>query len=129
MTALDYAEVEFDYRGTTFRLVEVDTATYDDCLEKSTSEDYETGVRLENIDEQMLIRLLLVRALVEPKWTATDISKAGVRLTKQLERDVRTLHLGLEPVSRPKTVKTKRGKVIQIEPAEEEDDDSGKADA
>jgi len=124
--ALEPATAEVHYRGTLFKLVEQDTATYDECLQAATTEDWETGVKVENIDEQMLIRLLLQKALVEPKLTMAEIHKLGVRLSRQLERDCRTLHLGVEPED---DGKKKRGRKAKPEPEPEEDEEEGKADA
>ena len=39
----------------------------------------------------------MLASLVEPKLTATDLNKMGMRLVQQLERDVRDLHFDIEP--------------------------------
>lgn len=85
------------YRGTTFELVEVDTATYDRCLKKATNkvEDPMTGQDREEVDENLALRLLLRESLVKP--SISDWNTVGTRLMRQLERDVRELHFGLEP--------------------------------
>ena len=117
MSVNEFAHSERIYRGTKFVFEEADVATYDKCLKKATSmvPDPVTGRDTEEVDENLLLRLLMRECIREPK--AVDFSTIGVRLMRQLERDIRDLHFGSEPETQ-----VKRGsKKAEEEP---EDDDS-----
>jgi hypothetical protein len=91
--------MERTYRGQKFVMVEVDTETYDDCLKKGTDtvQNVMTGEDEERIDENRVLRLLMMKCIQSPK--INSIGELGARLTRQLERDVRELHFGLEPMT------------------------------
>ena len=95
---IPFSEFEATYRGTHFKLIEVDTETFDKCVVKATTKSYDDdGEESEMLDQRVLNRQLLVASLVEPKLTAADLNKLGMRLTAQLDRDARDLHFELEP--------------------------------
>lgn len=96
VNAMGLARIERTYRGTKFVLEEADTATYDDCVQNATTTTANliTGEDEEKIDENLVLRLLLRKCLLQPKL---DFTKVGARLMRQLERDIRELHFGLEP--------------------------------
>jgi hypothetical protein len=96
----EFERIERNYRGTTFILQEADVATYDKCLKKATKqvEDPVTGQDTEEVDENLLLRLLLRECMIEPK--VSDFTSIGVRLMRQLERDVRDLHFNIEPATK-----------------------------
>lgn len=116
----DFATVTRTYRGTTFVFEEADVATYDKCLKKATTVETDpvTGQDVDRVDENMVLRLLMRECIREPK--ITDFSGIGVRLMRQLERDVRDLHFSAEPTTK-KSAKSKDG-------AEDEDDGSPNED-
>lgn len=89
--------MERTYRGQKFLLVECDTDTYDDCLKKGTDivQNTMTGEDEERVDENRVLRLLMMKSIQSPK--IESIGSLGARLTRQLERDVRELHFGVEP--------------------------------
>lgn len=97
LKTLKPARLERVYRGTKFVFVEVDTETYDDCLKKATNQVMNpiTGRDEDETDENLTLRLLLRASVVQPK--ITDWTSLGTRLMRQLERDVRELHFGIEP--------------------------------
>jgi|WetSurSiteA1Bulk_404760.scaffolds.fasta_scaffold31100_2 hypothetical protein len=98
-----FAEKRASYRGTKFVLREVDAETFDDCVKKATSTSFrEDGSEEEMIDQKVLVRLLLERSIIQPKWTVSDFNKQGMRLISQLERDVRELHFSVEPEDKAK---------------------------
>jgi len=97
----EFTRVEKVYRGTTFVMEEADVATYDKCLKKATKQvqDPVTGQDTDDVDENLLLRLLLRECMIEPK--ITDLTTLGVRLMRQLERDIRDLHFSVEPTTKP----------------------------
>jgi len=98
--ALKPAVLERTYRGTKFVLEEVDTDTYDEIIKKATSqvENPITGRDEDETDENLALRLLMRECVKQPK--ITDWQGLGTRLTRQLERDVKELHFGLEPTDK-----------------------------
>lgn len=123
MSVSEFSTLTRVYRGTTFVFEEADVATYDKCLKKATktTTDVITGEDKDEVDENMLLRLLMRETLREPK--IADFSGIGVRLMRQLERDVRDLHFNVEPATSKD--KTKKGD----EPSDETDDDSPNAES
>lgn len=121
MPVNEFARVERTYRGTKFVFQEADVATYDKCLKKATStrEDPVTGQDVEDVDENLLLRLLMKECLVEPK--TVDFTALGIRLMRQLERDVRGLHFDIEPTTDGGAKKAKKDA--------DEDDGSPNSDA
>lgn len=117
MSVNDFTTVTKVYRGTTFVFEEADVATYDKCLKKATqtTTDPITGEDREEVNENMMLRLLLRECLREPK--ISDFSGIGIRLMRQLERDIRDLHFNAEPTTKSKGKKDE-------ETVAEEDDDS-----
>jgi len=97
LKALQPARMERVYRGTKFVFVEVDTETYDSCLKKATNQVLNpvTGRDEEETDENLALRLMMRECITQPK--ITDWNALGTRLMRQLERDVRELHFGIEP--------------------------------
>lgn len=102
LKALQPARMERVYRGTKFVFVEVDTETYDSCLKKATNQVLNpvTGRDEEETDENLALRLMMRECITQPK--ITDWNALGTRLMRQLERDVRELHFGLEPTDSSK---------------------------
>jgi hypothetical protein len=95
---LDPAKTEMTYRGQTFKLQEVEISVYDEALTKATTRTFDAdGQTQEAVDQPLLIRLLLLESLTEPRVTSEDLSHMGTRLVRQLERDVRDLHFDVEP--------------------------------
>ena len=97
LRSLKPAKLERVYRGTKFVFVEVDTETYDECIKSATNTVLNpvTGRDEDETDENLALRLLMRKSCVQPK--ISDWSSLGTRLMRQLERDVRELHFGLEP--------------------------------
>lgn len=87
---------KFRMRGRLFVLEEVDAGTYTDMLDDFTQTNEQTGQEI--LDEDGFIRALTVKALKEPKWSASQLAAKGQRLVRTLEARVRTLHLSAEPV-------------------------------
>lgn len=114
-----FGRIENVYRDTLFVLEEVDAETYDDIVDKAKIEyeDPVTGETQDRIDEQTVIKLLLKESLVEPE--GFNLKKCGQRLKRQLERDVRELHFGVEPKTGSAAGKR----------ADEDDDDPNQAGA
>lgn len=114
----DFISVEKNYRGTKFILREVDVATYDDCLKKATVKkaDPISGEDVDDVDENLFLRLLLSESLQEPKLS--DFRTLGTRLMRQLERDVRALHFEAEVETQieAKEKKAKKDEIPDDEP-------------
>jgi hypothetical protein len=108
---LGLAEVTRTYRGQKFLIRECDTDTYDKCLKQGTDtvSNPLTGEDEERVDETRVLRLLLLKSIVSPP--IESLGQLGARLTRQLERDVRDLHFGMEPLDKK-------------ESKDDEDDDS-----
>ena len=120
MSVNEFATIERVYRGTKFVFEEADVATYDKCLKKATNTvpDPITGQDTESVDENLLLRLLMRECLREPK--GMDFQTIGLRLMRQLERDVRGLHFDVEPTD--KVEPDKPGRRAKKAPEPEEDD-------
>jgi hypothetical protein len=85
------------YRGAKFVFEEVPVGEYDECVEQATSKVFNaiTGGDEDRVDENLVLRLLIRKSLKQPK--ISDSQVLGTRLMRQLERDVREVHFGLEP--------------------------------
>lgn len=106
---------KFKMRGVPYELHEMDITDYDKLVTLCTATKMVDGTETEEINEGLLIRMMIERVLVTPPWAKVHKS---VRIIRALEREVRDLHFGLEPIERPK----KEGE-------EDDDDDDDDDDA
>lgn len=86
-----FAEKEVVDHGTTYRLRELSSKKYDELYKKSDIKG--DG----DPDTVMLLRLMLIEALQEPKLTGDQIADLPFRLVNKLSRACNDLHFGDEP--------------------------------
>ena len=72
-------------RGTKYVLKELDAQTYEDCIKKSTGDD---GM----VDQSLMIRLMLDKALVEPDMDVKEIFRKPYSVVRKLEQIVNDIH-------------------------------------
>jgi len=80
-----FEERDTEVRGTVYRFRELSAVQYDECLKMATKAD-------EDIDMVLLLRLMLVKSLVEPKLSAVQISELPYKVTRQLSTVVNRMH-------------------------------------
>lgn len=90
---------KFKMRGVQYELLEMDITVYDKLVTLCTATKMVDGIETEEINEGILIRMMIEKVLVTPLWAKVHKS---VRIIRALEREVRDLHFGLEPIERPK---------------------------
>lgn len=81
----DFEERDVEIKGTTFKLRELTTEKYDECIKSATGDD-------EDIDMVVLLRLMLIDSLVEPKIDNESIAKLPHSITRKLTTAVNKLH-------------------------------------
>lgn len=83
----DFDEREVEIRGSAFKIRELSAEEYDNCLKAATKVDGD-------IDMVLLLRLMTIRSLQEPKMSAEDIAKLPYKVSRRLSTAVNTLHFG-----------------------------------
>jgi len=101
-TVPQFATDSFVMRGITFHLQEISIDRYDELLKQCTETVEINGVDVERTNEDLLLRLVTLDTLVEPKLSAAQIRAQGVRFVRTLEAKVRTLNFGTEPTTAAK---------------------------
>ena len=81
----EFEEREVEIKGTTFKLRELTTEKYDECIKAATGED-------EDIDMVVLLRLMLIDSLVDPTLTVDQIASLPHSITRKLTTAVNKLH-------------------------------------
>jgi hypothetical protein len=105
------ATIDVRLRGVDYRMVELSAQQYDQLLAQATSEVDGPLGKTEQTDEALLLRLMTIKCITEPKMTADAYADLGLRVTRKLQTLVNGLHFGDEPE----------------EPEDEKDDDEGEA--
>jgi hypothetical protein len=93
----EFATDSFEMRGVTFKLREISIDRYDELLKQCTEMVDINGVDVERTNEELLLRLVTLDSLLEPKLSASQIRSNGVRFVRTLESRVRALNFGTEP--------------------------------
>jgi hypothetical protein len=83
----DFEEREVSIRGTEFKIRELSAEEYDTCLKSATKPDGD-------IDMVLLLRLMVLKSLQEPKMGAEDLTKLPYKVSRQLSSAVNDLHFG-----------------------------------
>lgn len=100
----DFLEEEVVIRGTTFRLRELSIGDYDDLVKKATTSKANplTGEDEERVDNSLLLKLMVMKACVEPRLTPEVMAALPMRVTLKLNQTVNRMHYGDEPASEKK---------------------------
>jgi hypothetical protein len=113
----EFIEESVDVRGITFRLRELSIGEYDELVKKATRPQVNAdGVEDEIIDNALLLRLMVLKCVVEPKLTPETLAGLPMRLTLKLNQTVNRMHYGDEP-----EVKKEEAAVEEGEPTKGED--------
>jgi len=83
----DFDERKVEIRGAEFTIKELSAEEYDTALKQATKEDGD-------IDMVLLLRLMTIKSLQEPKLSAEDISKMPYKVSRRLSSAVNELHFG-----------------------------------
>jgi len=75
-------------RGVEYRLRELSSEEYDKLYKQSEIND--------DLDAQLLLKLMLAKSLVEPALTGDQIAKLPFRVVRELSRECNELHFGDE---------------------------------
>jgi hypothetical protein len=83
----EFDEKVVEIRGAKFTIRELSAEEYDTCLKAANKADGD-------IDMVLLLRLMVMRSLQEPKMSAEDISKLPYKVSRRLASAVNELHFG-----------------------------------
>lgn len=83
----EFEEREVEIRGAKFTIRELSAEEYDTCLKAATKADGD-------IDMVLLLRMMVLRSLQEPKMAAEDIIKLPYKVSRRLSSAVNELHFG-----------------------------------
>jgi hypothetical protein len=81
----EFEETSVDIKGQTFKLKELTTEKYDEAIRAATGAD-------DDIDMVILLRMMLIDSLVEPKLESDDIARLPHSVTRKLTTAVNRLH-------------------------------------
>ena len=87
----EFEERTVDIKGKTFKLRELNAEQYDECMKSATGAD-------DDIDMVVLLRLMLLQSLQEPKLASDELGKLPYSVIRQLTTAVNRLHFA-EPSS------------------------------
>ena len=95
----DFTEEVVKIRDQEYRLRELSIGEYDDLVKKSTTERTNpmTGEEEEQTDNQLLLKLMVLKCVVEPKLTAERLGTMPMRVVLKLNQTVNRMHYGDEP--------------------------------
>lgn len=94
----EFSELSIIIRGTKFRIRELSIGEYDDLVKKATkTQQNALGEEVENIDNTLLLRLMVLKSVIEPKLTPDVMASMPMRVVLKLNQTVNQLHYGDEP--------------------------------
>ena len=95
----DFTEEVVKIRDQEYRLRELSIGEYDELVKKSTTEHTNpmTGEEEERTDNQLLLKLMVLKCVVDPKISATDLASMPMRVVLKLNQTVNRMHYGDEP--------------------------------
>jgi len=95
----DFTEEVVKIRDQEFRLRELSIGEYDDLVKKASTEHTNamTGEEEERTDNQLLLKLMVLKCVVDPKVSAADLSSMPMRVVLKLNQTVNRMHYGDEP--------------------------------
>lgn len=83
----EFVTKEVVIRGTTYRLKELSETEYDACSKMATGADG-------RLDSVLLLKVMLSKALVEPKLSAEQLAAKPYRVGNELRAEINRLHWG-----------------------------------
>jgi hypothetical protein len=93
------AEVKVEIRGKRYLFREIEAGEYNKLLKQAThTEPDADGEPQEVIDNVLLLQLMVVKSLADPKITTEQYGKLPMRVSRALNRIVSELHYVDEPV-------------------------------
>lgn len=103
----DFLEEEVTVRGVTYRLRELSIGDYDELVRKATVRQTNalTGEDTESIDNSLLLKLMVLKSVVDPHLTPETHAGLPMRVVLKLNQTVNRMHFGDEPET-PKKDKT-----------------------
>lgn len=95
----DFNEEVVKIRDQEFRLRELSIGEYDDLVKKVTTEKTNpiTGEDEEQIDNQLLLKFMVLKCVIDPKLTAEKLAVMPMRVVLKLNQTVNKMHYGEEP--------------------------------
>ena len=91
-------EVILHIREKKYRLRELTIGEYDDLVKKATTKkEGPLGNEIEDLDNVLLLRLMVLKCCVEPKLTPELLSSLPMRMVGKLNQTVNSMHYGDEP--------------------------------
>ena len=117
LTTADFNEEVVKIRDKDFRLRELSIGEYDDLIKLATTERTNsiTGEEEEQTANQLLLKLMVLKCVVDPKLTAEKLASMPMRLVLKLNQAVNRMHYGDEPA------------VVTAEEESEDEDKKGNA--
>lgn len=98
----EFIEREVPGRGVTYRLRELTAGEYEQCREKATTKKTDAfGQEYEAEDGRLLLKLLILATVAEPKLKAEDLVVMPARVRFSLNRAVNDLYFGEEEPAKP----------------------------
>lgn len=111
-------------RGVDFRIRELTIGEYDDLEKKATSERPNPvnpdGPSIEVVDRQQLLRMMVLKCVVEPHLTASKFADLPARVALGLNDYVNKMHFPDE--------KDARGDLVEIEDDDEEENEEAQGE-
>lgn len=86
-TLTDFDERKVEIRGAEFTIKELSAEEYDTTLKSATKADGD-------IDMVLLLRLMTIKSLQEPKMSPEDMAKLPYKVSRRLASAVNDLHFG-----------------------------------
>lgn len=97
----DFSEQVVNIRGVDYKLRELSIGEYDDLQKKATvvRTSHLTGEDREETDTVLLLRLMVLACVVDPKMTAEKFGAMPMRAAGKLNASVNRMHFDVEPDS------------------------------
>jgi len=91
---VEFPERRVDIRGQRFTLRALTIGEYDECMKKSTTQrpDPVTGEDRDFVDNQALLRFMVMKSVVEPRMTADVLAGLPTPIAFTLNRIVNEMH-------------------------------------
>lgn len=97
------AEVKVEIRGKRYVAREIEAGEYNRLVKQATRVESDAdGDPQEVIDNVLLLQLMAVKSIVEPKMTSEQFSKLPMRVSRAINRVISELHYVEEPIKQIK---------------------------
>lgn len=87
MGLAEFEERQVEIRGQKFTIKELSAEEYDTALKAATKPDGD-------IDMVLLLRMMVLRSLQEPKMSAEEVNRLPYKVSRRLATAVNELHFG-----------------------------------